>query len=737
MNGWISAADIAVATKHHKRYVQKLAAREGWGRRRREGRGGGWDYRIEHLPAAWKTTLATRAASDAATQARAEGMDGYARRQAVRAAVDGRARQRAGERGLARLAQLKGRDLARAEARLTVLEACAEFERHSSLSKTEALTAFCAAWNAGKIEVAEGIRAEIGLTYPALIYRWRAMARSEGLARLAGAYGNRKGCGLIDSHEELLRFAVAMLTQAPTSTGKNLHRAMRARFGEREDVKLPSLASVQRWVRAFRRENAELMTAVANPDAWKNKYMSAFGCASESVKRLNELWESDATPADVMLADGRHHVMGVIDVFSRRATLLVTRTSTAQAVCTSLRRALLAWGVPETLKTDNGSDYTSKRVRRVVDALKVDQKLCSKFSGWEKPHIERLFRTFAHGIVELLPGFIGHNVAERSAIEARASFAERLMKKNEVVEINMTAADFQRFCDEWLANIYHAEEHRGIGTTPALKAAGHSCRRIADERALDILLADGGMRTVTKKGLRIDGIGYIAPELGALVGAPVHVQRDPDDLGRILVFHLGEFVCSAEAPEFTGMDRKLVAATARERQKARVQKARRELRRAARKEKVSDIAQEILAERGRAADASNVMPLPGRSQPYESAGLTAAAAAVAAREARDAEPVPTPVSREAVAEIAGMLRDEQRKDETADERFRRWISLHEAELRGETLCETDAAWKRYYEPLPECSGRMMIYDEFGGASFGAPEKVEAPIAVGASGASTQ
>lgn len=735
MSDWASSKEVAAALNMTPRAVQIRAVREGWRWRKKPGSRCGRLWAIGDVPARARAELAARAANEAVAQSRADGADGYVRREAVRAAVDGRTRQRVGEKGLARLAQLRGRELARAEARLTLLEACAEFERRSRLPKTQALTAFCAAWNGGKIEAVPEIRNEIGQAYPTLIYRWRATTRAEGLARLAGAYGNRKGSGLIDSQPDLFRFVVAMLTDHPSTSGKNMRRAMVARFGERGGVKLPSVASVQRWVKTYRRDNAELVTALANPDAWKNTYMLAFGAADEDVKRLNQRWETDATPADVELIDGRYHIMALVDVFSRRAKLRVTKTSTAQATCCILRDGLLDWGMFETLKTDNGSEVINQRVQRVMDALIGEQERCNVFSGWEKPFVERLFQTFLHGLVELMPNYIGHNVAERSAIEARKSFAERIMTKNEVVKINMTAADLQEFCDRWLANIYHVETHSGLGTSPSLKAAGQPCRRIENTRALDLLLVDGGERTVAKKGIRIDSIFYIAPELDCS-GARIRYLHDPDDFGRIYVFDAaGEFLCIAES-EFTGLARQEVAAVARERQKARVQTARRELKAAARKQKTRDIAEEILAERGRAADASNVTPFPGPATPYDSPGLSAAADAAAARDALDAEPMPKPVSAEALARVAGMLRDEQGKDETAEDRFRRWIKLDRARARGEQLCETDAAWARMYEPLPECSGRRLIYDEFGASPFGVAEQEDAPAVTSASVAST-
>ena len=64
----------------------------------------------------------------------------------------------------------------------------------------------------------------------------------------------------------------------------------------------------------------------------------------------------DASPADVMCVDGRHSVYLCVDIFSRRLIVYVSKTPRAEAVALLIRRAILAWGVPERVHTDNGSD---------------------------------------------------------------------------------------------------------------------------------------------------------------------------------------------------------------------------------------------------------------------------------------------------------------------------------------------------------------------------------------------
>ena len=69
--------------------------------------------------------------------------------------------------------------------------------------------------------------------------------------------------------------------------------------------------------------------------------------------------------ADALLEDGRHSILAVIDLYTRRAQLHVSKTSRAAAVAHVTQKALLAWGVPAIAKTDNGQDYVSNQINRI------------------------------------------------------------------------------------------------------------------------------------------------------------------------------------------------------------------------------------------------------------------------------------------------------------------------------------------------------------------------------------
>jgi transposase InsO family protein len=474
---------------------------------------------------------------------------------------------------------------------------------------------------------------------------------------------------VIDQHPALREAIVAFLLEKSHTSLKNLHRFLIARFAG-SDIPVPSESATGRWAKAWKQTHGELLMAHSNPDAWKNKYMTAAGSNTAQIERINQRWELDSSPADVMLSDGRHAVLACIDIYTRRAKVLVAKTSKAAAIALLLRRCLLDWGVPETIKTDNGQDYVAQHIQRVCGMLGVKQECSAPFSPWEKGHIERFFRTFSHGIFELLPGFIGHNVTEREAIRSRSEFSDRLFKKDQAVEIRMTAEQLQAFCDDWTENLYHRESHAGIGTTPFLRAQAsrEAVATVSDTRILDLLLAEApsnnGLRTVNKDGIRLDGEIYDAPELEAYRRQTVQVLFDPDDLGRIYVyahdrpndalesqplkagFH---FVCVAECAARMGFTRDEVAARASEiknRQKARVQNEKRKLKALARKVKTDTVLDEILAHKR--ASAAQVVQFPKAKFDHQSDGIAAARDALAQADAAvQADPIrfglaPTP-----------------------------------------------------------------------------------------------
>jgi transposase InsO family protein len=317
---------------------------------------------------------------------------------------------------------------------------------------------------------------------------------------------------------------------------------------------IPSQSSLRRWMVKWLADNKVAFTYATNPDAYNNKYRSAIEEMYPWMAQPNDVWEFDSTPVDAMLVDGRHSIIAVIDVFTRRVRLLVAKTSSSEGICLLLRKTLLAWGTLNdngVMRTDNGSDYVSQRVMSICTLLGMNVSRSNAYSGWEKPHIERFFRTLSHGLIELLPSYIGHCVADRQVIEARKSFAQRLEEKRkpdaekEIFELAMTACELQSLLDNWLDARYHNRKHGSLGMTPNEKYghARYQRRAIGDESALDLLLNHIGEATVSKGFIKAGGLKYTAPELleHNWKSQRVSVFLDPSDVGRAILYRTGDW----------------------------------------------------------------------------------------------------------------------------------------------------------------------------------------------------
>ena len=588
----------------------------------------------------------------------------------------------------------------RADARLHIVDL---FRRWRAIGGWRTPEAFAIEWRDGAVAAPEHVRQAVPRFCAKSLLTWERLLRTQGPLALAGAYRPREAA--IDATAALLDLAEGMIVKWPHLSASDLHQAIAAR-AEDEGLAAPSLRACQRWLADWKRTNRRDFAFLESPDAHKARFRPAFGSASEGITRLNQVWEFDATKADVMLADGqRYMLVAFIDVWSRRAMIRVHRTSSGAAIAGLLRDGMLAFGVPERVHTDNGSDFVSEHVTRVLGRLEIVHWRAQVGAPQQKPFIERFFGTFSHGLLKLLTGYVGHDVAARQKIESRRSFMDRLLRGRgdaRPVELGMSQEELQRFCDRW-CEAYHNTRHGGIGTTPALRAAGWAgaVRRIEDIRALDVLLEPvAGHRTVTKRGIRLDRGLFIAPELGDLVGEVVECRQDSRDFGSIYVFALdGSFICRAEDPERTGISREEIAEEAKRQAKA-AQRGRLEALRGKRRREVPDGNQLVrdLIER---KAASSVIAFPRPAIPHATRGLGEEGRAARADDAPVASPRTAAEARRA-AEIEALIarrRAEDARDPEAEReaRITRGLAIWDALRAGAPVSEPERAWFAVYE----------------------------------------
>lgn len=684
--------------------------------RKKEGRGGGREYLVAKLPAEWQEPIYRHLSPPSIIPPPPPSPP-----PALEIESPDIARARKAE-GDAAAALLAGKAKTRMEAKREIVAVLLAAQRAEDKADFGTLVG---RYNDGLLAVSEPTRAlEPRISLPSF-YRWVKQLDRYGLARLAGRYGNRAGCGLIDRQPQLAAALRGLLVEHPHAKSTFAAEWLRARYDALPaeiagdgPLDLPGVTAVRRWLQRWKRDHAELYTRLRNPDDWKSRYMLGWGDASAGILRLNQVWEFDSTPADVLLTDGRHSILGVIDVYSRRVRLHVSKTSKAAAVASLLRGCLRDWGVPEVAKTDNGQEYVSHHVSRIFQALGIEQQCSAPFSPWQKPFVERSFRTFSHDLIEYLPGYAGHSVGEREQLRARAAFADRLFTKNAVVTLNLTAADLQTFCDRWCA-AYHVRPHSGLGRTPLERVANwrQPLRMVGNERVLDLLLMDApgdGWRTVSKSsGVRLDTFDYLAPELALYVNQRVRVLYDPEgDAGRVWCFDAqGGFIALAECPELTGVDRKAIAAHAKTLQHQHIQAAVQEARAEAKQINVKTALNEVMDARDAAAH--KLVQFPPRTESHDTPAIAGAQTALDAQTPRPAEVVPPEKLTELREKLAREDADRARRAERPvfETFYSRAHWIYSRVLRGQVavgeVSAEDREWLRGYVRSEPSSNRNL------------------------------
>lgn len=722
MNKSFTLQEIADAAAISKRAVEKRARLNDWPYTEKAARGGRqrlFDFSV--LPSDIQEQLRKQAGIDAVNQHQTcfENIESY-KAGAELAALMNEQRQADEDRKMAGFRQYMampdGPKKERVKALRWVIESLQAYRHNWTGTKAGTRHAYVKAFQNDEFEIPAWVHEHMpkyngqrALT-EASLHRWEDRYHKDGVIGLVDAWGLRRGNTIIDKNPDMAGEIIGAILNTPHVSAGDLRQLFVAKH---PDQKIPSKKTIQRWMTSWKESNYELLLYKTNPDKWKNVCMVAFGSHFERIERLNQVWELDSTPGDWMLTDGRHSVIGVIDLYSRRLKLLVSKTSKSSAICQLYRRAIMDWGMNEVSRTDNGKDYVSERFIDVLSALGVTHELCLPFASEEKGTIERALQTMSHGILNLLPGFIGHNVAERKVIESRKSFAQRIMKKDEVVEVSMSSDELQEKLDQWLEYEYHKNPHSGLNNKTPFEVATawtKPIKKIQDERALDALLMDvPKLKTMGKKGLRVDSNFYFTGALVARMGDKFRIKCDEGNMGRIYVYEAfsPEFVCVAECPQLLGISQKEAAAGMKSRQRKLLNQQSKELNKFKRDMKIN-IAAVVLEDK--IEKAKNISVLPPKSEPYTTPELEAAS--IAARALDGPQTTDNDIDMEAfkveftqpVAVIGG-------NDPRAN--YKRWATIEKLIAEGVEVSEKDAAGLKRYQQLTEYKSMKDHFEEFG------------------------
>ncbi|TPL49122.1 DDE-type integrase/transposase/recombinase [Mesorhizobium sp. B2-4-4] len=747
MKDWLTAREIAAeqlpdmpATESA---VIRLAKREGWEERSsqartRAGRGGATEYHVSLLP-----TLAQVA---------------YQQKHIVIQLPVKPARP-APDTSLTDRAQ-KERD-----ARLAIVAAFEKFSRSMQLGYATRVQVFTDKFNAGSLNIDGWVLEIIPSLSKRSLARWQSQKRDGRVNALAHDPAKaRKGTGVLETANggAVSAFILALIAHQPHLSGHHVRTLCRSEFGDtlkvvskgvETAIPMPPVRTFQHTLKGLKESHKVELLKLTNPDRYRSHMAPAGVGMLRHITEPNQLWQIDASPVDALCTDGRHAIYACIDIATRRTVWLLSRTPRASAVALLIRKAILEWGVPDVVKTDNGSDFVARDTQRLFASLGIEPETSDAYSPEQKGHVERVIKTFQHDMATLLPGFVGHSVADRKAIESRKSFAQRLGESDaSVFGVSLTGPQLQKHVDDWANLVYQHKPHAGLKNATPFAAALASTRpvRKVDERALDLLLmpvaGKDGRRQVTKLGISIDNKYYLAPTV--MHGTAVFVRMDPNDAGRAYVFAQdgAEFLGDAICPELSGLHPETIVRAAKEMRGELIDERTRQLKADMKKiAKGAPLIERALEVARR--DAPNVVALPKREAAHSTPQISAAIEALGERinPSKPLDPAAAAAHRRLIEEMTRQDEAElfartdaklqRRQDEiealrtahlpkdtnvvalpeTPKERYRRAFFLRQRIEAEEPVIAADAHWLGGYELSPEFKAQQGMHDDFGDA----------------------
>ena len=252
-------------------------------------------------------------------------------------------------------------------------------------------------------------------------------------------------------------------------------------------------------------------------------------------KYPNQIWQTDHSLLDLLIVDCDNQkkkpwLTVVIDDFSRAIagfslfigdpSSLQTGLALRQAIWYKQDKIWVISGIPETLYTDHGSDFTSNHITQVCLDLKINliHSIVGKPRGRGK--VERFFLSLEQKLLSSL----------------------RIKKKiYKLPELEELIKEF--IINDYNCSIHTATKEKPIDLWNKSKIIPNMPESIAKLNSL--LLTPKKSRIVQRDGIRFSGLRYYHPNLCAYVGEIVIIKFDPADLGEIWVYEADKLICKA------------------------------------------------------------------------------------------------------------------------------------------------------------------------------------------------
>lgn len=303
--------------------------------------------------------------------------------------------------------------------------------------------------------------------------------------------------------------------------------------------KIPSLRTIERRI------NRLDPFIILNAKKGSRTAKKLFKAAGQSIisPTILALVEIDTHYLDIIIIDdktgailGRPFLSCAIDVYTRAivGTYVSLYPPSALTTMCVIRNMITRQhqgspgGIPSQVVPDNGVEFKNSSLSRLCEALKITITPSQIGTPDNKPHIESFFRTLTEDIIQKLPGTTFSNPATRGDY-------------NSTKQAKLTLSDVQKYCDQWINEVYHTHIHSETNRAPIL--AWEDATKIVKPVSLSnddasTLCRKPYERSINKGRVLIDYLYYFSPILATFEQqklTKVTVLVDEMDLSHVFI----------------------------------------------------------------------------------------------------------------------------------------------------------------------------------------------------------
>lgn len=201
-----------------------------------------------------------------------------------------------------------------------------------------------------------------------------------------------------------------------------------------------------------------------------------------------------------------------------------------------IKHSWVAHGVMYELAMDNGLEFHSRSLEEVCYRLGIEIHYGPRMTPWFKGKVERLQGTLNRGVAHGNPGTTFSNIFERGDYDPAKHAVIRLSVLRKIILM-------------WIVDVYHQRPHRALHVPPdemwSKCVKTEDIRVPEDPKLLDAVMGRRDERTLTHKGIELEGLFYNSPDLIHLrrqygEKIKVEISIDDSDIGSIVVFSPNE-----------------------------------------------------------------------------------------------------------------------------------------------------------------------------------------------------